>query len=372
MFYLAWRNLKQNHSRFWLSAAGVALALSLILALDAIVAGMESQLSAYIESSKADIWVAQSGIQNLHMVSSTLPAAVVDQISEVTGVASVTPILYVTQMVGLGDERQIDYVIGLPKDALMGRPNQIVEGQNTQGSREAIVDQQKAHRAGIGLGDDIRIFGRNFQVVGLSTGLTNPINGVVFVSFEDFAKFRRTKDTVSYVLVSVEETANPNDVAARIETNVEGVSALSRDAFATEERKIIKDMGVEAINIMNAASFTIGLAVLALTIYLTTLSRRAEYGVLRAIGANKKHLYQMVLAQAFLIVVLGFGLALAFTFLLAQGLPLIDTSLNLSLQITTRSVLKAGFASLILASLAALAPIVQVARLDPAIVFRGG
>ena len=75
MIRLAFRNLFQTKIRLLISVGGVALALLLILALDAIFTGVEKRLTAYIDNSGADIFVAQSEVRNLHMASSSLPAA---------------------------------------------------------------------------------------------------------------------------------------------------------------------------------------------------------------------------------------------------------------------------------------------------------
>jgi Tfp pilus assembly protein PilN len=54
MFFLAWRNLSQSRTQFILGVGGVALALLLMLALDALLAGSEEDLVAYIQQSACD------------------------------------------------------------------------------------------------------------------------------------------------------------------------------------------------------------------------------------------------------------------------------------------------------------------------------
>ena len=54
MIRLAFRNLFQNKARLAISIGGVALALLLILSLDAVFTGVERQVTAYIENSGAD------------------------------------------------------------------------------------------------------------------------------------------------------------------------------------------------------------------------------------------------------------------------------------------------------------------------------
>ena len=185
----------------------------------------------------------------------------------------------------------------------------------------------------------------------------------------DSASIGATMPTVSFVLVKVKPGVSPEAVATRIEQEVTGVTAQSREAFATQERKIVKDMVTDLITTMNLVGFLVGLAVMALTVYIATLSRRQEYGILKAVGARNRYLYGTVLAQALSSVVLGFSLALTITFLLSVIIASLGS--NLALQISSASLLKVGVVSLVIAALSALLPIRQIAGLDPALVFKG-
>jgi hypothetical protein len=137
---LARRGLGRSRLRLVASVGGVALALSLTLALDAIYAGVANQLTAYIDRSGADVWVAQAGVRNLHMVASWLPESVVGEVRAVDGVASVTPILYSTDTIAASDERGVAYVIGLPAGATVGGPWRLAEGASQVGRGEIIVE----------------------------------------------------------------------------------------------------------------------------------------------------------------------------------------------------------------------------------------
>ena len=367
---LARRNLAGSRVRLLVSVGGVALALSLTIALEAIFAGVANQLTTYVDRAGADVWVAQAGVRNLHMVASWLPDSVTDQVRAVDGVAKVTPILYSTDTIAAGNERAVAYVIGLPADAAMGRPWNVVDGSDRPGPGDVIVDRGFARKAGVSIGDVITVLGGEARVVGLSDGTASLVNSVAFVSFDDFAAMRGGAPVVSFVLVKVAPGASPDDVAANIGRMVPGVTAQSRAAFAVEERRLVTDMSADVIAIMNAVGFAVGLAVVALTIYVATLARRREYGALKALGARNRFLYGVVLSQAFLSVGLGFVVGLAFTDLL--GLAVARTDLNLELAITPASLAKVGLFAVVIAGLAAILPIRQIAGLDPAAVFRKG
>ncbi len=383
MFRYALRNLLQNKIRLVISVGGVALALSLILALDAIMTGVEGRLTAYIDNSGADVFVSQAGVRNLHMVSSSLPASVVGKVQAVPGVAAVTPIMYLTDTMDVGpnqDQYSI-YVIGLPQGATMGGPWRIARGVSIPADGQTVIDRGVAEKYGLGIGDKVKMLGQEFTIAGLSDGTGNLLNSVAFISLNDFARIRgnmpmgnavstsTTMPIISFALVKVKPGASPDAVAARIEQAAPGVTAQSREAFAIQERKIVKDMATDLITTMNLVGFLVGLAVMALTVYIATLSRRGEYGILKAVGARNRYLYGTVLAQALYSVVGGFALALTITFLLSVALP--NLASTLTLQISGASLLKVSIVSLLIAALSALLPIRQIAGLDPAMVFKG-
>lgn len=369
MIRLAFRNLFQNKARLLISVGGVALALLLILSLDAIFTGVEQRITVYINNSGADIFVSQEDVRNMHMASSSLPDSVRRKVEAVPGVASVTPIQYVSNYIVMNDERNLAYIIGLPADARFGGPWKISSGRSLPGKGEAIIDRNVAEKSGISLGDEVKILGEDFEVVGLSEETSSLVNSVAFISSKDFEELRGNNNTFSFLLVKVTAGESPQVVVARIQAMIRDVTAQTRDDFAGQERKVVKDMSTDVITIMNLIGFLIGLAVMALTVYTATLARRAEYGVLKALGARNGHLYRAVLAQALLSVAFGFTTGLAITLLLSAIVPRLG--LSMVLEISGASLIKVGGFSLAIAWIAAILPIKQIAGLDPAMVFRG-
>jgi putative ABC transport system permease protein len=370
MLLLAVRNLFQSRVRLIVSVGGVALALLLLLALDAVVVGMQRQLTAYIERAGADVWVAQDGVRTMHMSASAMPLSKRSQVRAVSGVASVTPILYAGGMVVVDDHRHLAYIIGLPRDALIGRPWRITVGTDVPREGEAVIDATVADAAGVGLGDTVEIFGEELTVAGLAEGTANLVNSIAFISRADFARLRGDDQNASFLLITVRPGEAPERVAARIEAIVDNVTAQSRAAFASQERQIVTDMTTDMLTIMNTVGVLIGLAVVALTVYTATLSRRAEYGVLKALGAGNTQLAGVVVLQATISVVLGLVVATLLTLLLTYVVP--QLSPTLVLQMSAPALIKAGGTALGIAGVAALLPVRQIAGLDPAQVFRGG
>ena len=377
MMRLAFHNLFQSKARLAISVGGVALALMLILALDAILTGVEARVTAYIDNSGADLFVAQKDVRNMHMASSSLPEGVVDRVRRVPGVRSASPVLYMTNVVEAGQEQGLVYVIGLPPGAAgaspggdTGGPWKVLEGKAQPLPGEVVVDRGMAERMGVGLGDEVKVLGRPLKVAGLSGETASLTNSIAFITMQDFRAALGTSGVVSFVLVRAQPGEEPENLAQRIEAQVGGVTAQTREEFARQERVVIRDMSTDLVTIMNLIGLVIGLAVMSLTVYTATLSRLREYGVLKAVGARNGHLYRAVLAQTLYSV--GFGLAagVAFTLLLSALAPNLGS--NLYLQVSGESLLRVGVASLVIAGLSALLPVRQIVGLDPAAVFRRG
>jgi putative ABC transport system permease protein len=262
----------------------------------------------------------------------------------------------------------LSYIIGFDPDEPLGGPQQVVVGTAALQRDEVIIDEAVARSQGFGLGDEIEIFGEAFTIVGMTRGLTNIINSVTFIHLENFQDLRGN-EAISYALLKAKPGYDPAEIARAITARNNDVLALTQSDFSREEKQIIKDMSVEVLNLMNLSGLLIGLAVTALTLYTSTLSKRREYGVLKAIGAKNRQLYSVVIAQAFFSLVIGFGIAIGLVWLMELLLPQFIPGFNMALR--NESVLRVLLAALIMGCIAALVPTWQVAQLDPARVFRG-
>ena len=366
MIRLAVRNLFQSRTRLFVSVAGVALALMLILSLDAIFVGMESQLTAFIDSTGADVFVAQSGVRNMHMAATALPGSAADEVARVDGVAVATPIRYVANYISLDGQDFIAYLIGVRSDGVLGRPSAVIDGSPDIAPGSAIVDGVAA-RAAARVGADLRVLGRDYRVTGVSSGLSSLFSSIAIVPYDEFPTYGEP-GTFAYVLVRAAPGVTPEELASRIEREVPDVSATTRREFGRQEIKVINDMAVDIVALMNVIGFVIGLAVVALTVYTATVARLPEYGVLKALGARSSTLARSVVAQAAITVALGLVAGVGFTLLVAAAAPRLGVALALA--VSAPSLAKAAGVAFVIAALAALLPVFQIARVDPAMVFR--
>jgi putative ABC transport system permease protein len=357
------RSLFVERRRALLGVGGVAVTLLMVLLLDGVFAGAMRQITRYIDSSPADVIVAQSSVRNMHMAASSVPLDAVGRIRGEPGVTWADPILYEAATLVTGDRRELAYLIGY-QPGRRGGPVALTAG-GEPGAGQIVLDDRAATDLGVEIGDEVAALGRRWQVAGLVTDMGNIVNTLAYVRFDDFATARQAPGTASFILVG--GTLRPAELAGRVEAAT-GLSALPREVFSAEERRVVSDMAVEIMQIMTVAALLIGLAVVGLTLYAATLARLREIGVMKALGARPLRLGRDVVAQAGWTV----GLALVAAVPLAVGIGWVVEALTGSVAIAVEapSVLRAAVAAGLVGGLGAVAPLVKVWRVDPASVFR--
>ena len=368
MVSVARKNMFQEKTRLLISVTGVAFALLLVLALEGLVAGAMEQITAYINNTGAEVYVAQPGVRTMHMSGSALPLSKLGEVRRADGVARAEPILYTSSAITRGDERSLAYIIGFDPASAVGGPWKLSSGSAVLERGDAVVDATAAKNLGVGLGDQVTVLGGQFRVRGLSNETASFVNSIAFVRIDDFAALRGQSATASYILVWPAPGSSPQDVVQRVNAAVTGVSALTRAEFSEEEKSVVRDMSAEIMLIMNSIGFLIGLAAVGLTIYTATLAKMQEYGVLKALGAGNGWLYRLVIQQAFVSVAIGAAISVLLAFALSLVLPLVVPGVMLRVELGAVVKVFAGAAAI--AAIAAVVPIRQVASLDPVAVFR--
>jgi putative ABC transport system permease protein len=360
---LARRQLLARPGRMLAGLAGIAVALLLVLALQAIFAGIEQRLTVKIDASGADVIVAQAGVETMHMTESALPLEAVPLIEAVHGVAAARPMLLVGATAESGGATGRVELIGQDGDF----PLPLVAGRRPRGP-EIVVDRALAGALDAELGSTIRVLEEPLRLVGEIEGTASLAGSIALADRAHLGRMLRSERIAHYVLVRAQPGVPPAELAGRLEQAVPGITATVRGDFAESERRVAGDMATDIVRGMIVVGFVIGVAVAALVAYGATLAQLRDYAVLRAIGLRARRALALVLAQVGALVAAGFLLALALVALLALILPALSATLVLDVRAAdvARTLGVAGA----VAAAAALVPVLRVVRVDPASVFR--
>lgn len=362
---LARRNLFQDRRRAALAVSGVAAAFLLVLVLNGVFAGAMRQVTAYIDRSPADVFVAQAGVRTMHMSITSLVEDTVGRVRAVDGVAWAEPLRYTTALVAKGDDSIITYVLGYDPATGRAGPGALAAGR-APGAGQVLVDEAAAGELGIAVGDTVEVLGTSFEVAGLSPDGTNIVNTTVYVTLDEFARLRGPG--VNYVLAGAASGVEPDELRDRIAAALPTASVQTRSEFADQERRIVSDMAADVMSIMTLIGFLIALAVIALTLFTVTLSKLREYGIVKALGGTGARLAGDVVAQVTWSV--GLAIVVAVVAALLVGAAIGSLTANVRIVVEPASVARTAFGGLLVGAVAAVVPLRRVLAVDPASAFR--
>lgn len=363
---LALRNLVQDRTRLFLSVAGVALAVMLVLLLSGFVDGIDRQVGQFADRTPGSIVVAQADVSTLLVATSTLPPGAEQAAREVTGVADVVPVISRITILDLHGTSLAAYLIGYDP-ARGGGPWRMAEGREPESDDEIVIDRSIASRHDLGVGDRVSVLGRDLRIVGISRGVTTWMLSYVFVRTSAAEALLRAPGIASYLLVRPQDGVPAEVVRDRLR-GLPGMNAELKSTMVANDQRYFTRFFTPPIRLMAVIAFLVGALVVGIVLYSATMERRREYGVLKAIGARGRVLYRVTLAQAFLVTVAGAAIGVAIAFGAAE--LIMEARPQFLIAYAPETVAAALASGAAMALLATLLPARVIAATAPADVFR--
>ncbi|HXZ84814.1 MAG TPA: ABC transporter permease, partial [Myxococcota bacterium] len=209
-------------------------------------------------------------------------------------------------------------------------------------------------------------------VVGLAVAPVSGLFGVptLYTTYtRAIADIPSARYTLSYVLVEPKDPSRVPAIKAAVAKL--GYTALTAQEFIHQITMfyVLRTGFGTNILIMTTISFLVGLSISGQTFYTFILENLERFGALKAIGARGRDLVRMILFQAFLTSVTGYGLGVG---LCAMLIALAKVRLPDYASVITYGNL--GFALamvLVIAAVSTYAGIRRVLQLEPFEIFRG-
>jgi putative ABC transport system permease protein len=117
-----------------------------------------------------------------------------------------------------------------------------------------------------------------------------------------------------------------------------------------------------------ALGFIVGCAVAGQTFYSFTLENLPQFGSLKAMGVGNLRIVGMVLFQALVVGLLGYGLGVGLAAIFGEVMPRFS---RLAFWMPWQVLAVTAAAVFLIVTLSSLLSILKVLRLEPAVVFRG-
>jgi putative ABC transport system permease protein len=376
LLLVARKNLFSEHTRLAISVGGVALSVFLISLLLSLYRGWDEKVGQFVEQSNVDIWAGSIGMNDFITAASIVPLEGTDALNGFAEIKQWSPIIVrpmtgVKVQIGVAPEKLEKMnleLIGYDTKTGIAGPLKIVEGKDTPGKDEVIIDEALGSRYGVKLNDVISAGGQDWTVVGISSGGDFVSAQTMFVSLDQAQKALGMDNQSTFIGLRVSDGTDPQRFADEIATLQPGAIAFTRAQFAAQTRDVVLGDVLPILMIVLVLAFIVGLAVSGLTIYTATIEKAREYGIIKAVGFSNRYLYRLVFEQAIVTGALGFLIGIGLTFLFG---PLASKQVPQFVTLIRPQDLGIVFGATVIMSLAAgYVPVRRLAAIDPVAAFK--
>lgn len=379
MTWIALRMLMGDRAKYFGLIFGVAFATLLMSQQVSIFMGIIRRTASQITDVRdCSIWVMDEKSRYIDEVPA-LPDNDLYRVRGVEGVQWAVRLYYGQNRARLEDGNTRNLLLyGVDDETMVAAPQQMIVGDLADLKAPDAVIIDKAGYEYMWPGEPYQI-GRTFELndrravlVGVCKAsppfVTLPVLYTRYSQAVEFVPHRR--NLMSFVLVQHEESQNAEEVCQRINEQT-GLMALTQDQFFW--KTVYYFLGSTGIpvnfGITITLGFVVGAAITGQTFYLFTIENLKQFGALKAMGVSNLRLIGMILLQALVVGILGYGVGIGLTAAFFESTSGITHLAGLSL--TPLAAGGCGVAVLLIIMLTSLAAIAKVLVLEPAVVFRG-
>ena len=371
---LARRNLFHDKVRLTVTLTGIVFSVVLIVVQLGLFLGFTTATSNLIDHSGADLWVTSKNVPYVEQ-GVAFSERKLNQVRAVPGVADAQKII--THWTGWkrhdGGQESVQ-IVGFNVDDPIERPWNIVEGrvEDLKSPDAVMLDELYKQKLGVtGVGQVFEIGGYRARVVGFTRGIrsftTSPYVFTSFKNAQDYTGVR--EDQTIFILVKVAPGASVQQVRGDLLAHVKDVEVFTTAQFSrmtTFYWMFTTGAGI-AVLIAAGLGLVVGFVVVAQTIYATTMDHIREFGTLKAMGAPNSYVYKVIMQQAAISAVIGYGLGMVVSHFVVQG----SQKGGAAILLPAPMAIGMFFVTLAMCIGAALVSINKVTRIDPAMVFKG-
>jgi putative ABC transport system permease protein len=372
---IAYKLLTNDRAKFAALLVGITFAVFLMIEMTSLFSGILTRASATVINTGAKMWVMDPSVQTVAN-SIPMPADVLDRVRSIPGVRWAVPLYSSTALVRLRDGTyQPVTVIGLDDDTLFGRPQLLagrIEDVYAENGFIVVKDSEYDKLERPTVGTEFELNDHRGVVVGVARVASAGLYGIptLYTTYNRCLQYiPNARFTLAYVLVQPKTPADIPQIQQRLRDA--GYLALTDDQFMSKiTRFLIYRTGLGTnVLLMTLISFVVGLSISGQTFYTFILENLEKFGALKAIGAKSRELVAMILFQATLVSLAGYGLGVglcsATIWLAKLYLP------SYAAMITPRNLAMAFVLVVVIAALSSYVGVRKVLRIEPFDVFRG-
>jgi putative ABC transport system permease protein len=380
MNWIALKMLTGNPGKYIGIVFGVSVASLLISHQSSVFCGLMRQTGGQIRDIQgADMWVMDPNVQFSDDIK-PLSESDLYRVRGVPGVAWAVRLYKGLARLRLEDGNfQQVILLGLDDATLVGVPPVMLTGdfRDLRKPDAVIMDEEGyhllwPHEKEPRIGKRFEMNDHEAEIVGICkasrTFQTFPVVYTRYTQALDFVP--KERKTLSFVLADAEHGLDVKEVCQRIEKQT-GLRAVTGKQFEWITMwYFLRKTGIPfSFGITVSLGFFVGTVIAALMFYLLTIENLKQFAALKAMGAGNSSLLTMILLQAVLVSLIGFGLGIgaAATF----GTFATKYNLRLAFYMPLEVFIGTALAVVVISMISSLLSMLRVTVVDPAVVFQG-
>ncbi len=350
MIRLSLRDLQWRRRRFTIVVLVASLAFGLGLVMSGVLNQMQQEGPHTVELFGADEWIVADGVGGPFTSSQLIGAGVADRIAALPGVTGASALIIGRTTI---DDLDVN-VVGYDPDSPM-LPGKLANALEHSGGDGAVADVTLHRR----VGDQI--------VLG---GTSIPITAVV----EDTAFFFSAPTVflpvsdVQHLLFAGQDVVSTVMIRGHIDPSTSSVGGVPLDVRTNADVRADFDRVLrsttDTIGIVNILLWLMAAGIVAAIVYVGVLERTSEFATLKAMGTTNRALLGGLILQAAAISAAG---AAASVVVARAVSPLFSFPVTVPLD----AYLRLPVVAIVVGTLASVAGIRKITRIDPALAFGG-
>jgi len=372
MLRFAFRFISYDKAKSIGIVLGIVISTFLVGQQTGIFLFLTGAMASLVDNTQTDLWVVDSKTTNVNALG-PIDVRIGRQLESLPGVRKAYPFIVTGGTAKFEGGRSAPVqIIGSQPPNFRGGPWRIASGDLSELLDEGAVSVDIFDRKNLNdarLGTAFEINGRRAIVAVESRGVRGFGGTFMFTTVSKAREFGRISSSkVSAFLVETQPGAGLPELRGHINATIFGVRAWTKKDFSRATVSTILATSGIALSIGTLIIFAVvaGMVIIGLTMYSAAVDRLRDYGTLKAIGADNRYIRRLIMTQALVFGLVGYGIAIFFIQGFRNGIAKSGILFDYSPEI------KIGFfvITVLIALAGAAFAMRRIAKLEPASVFR--
>ena len=357
-------SLSKQKTRTFLTGMGIFLAIATIVSLGSFSEGINSLVEEQLKFAGSMISVTEKTDMQFSsgppMLGLKVPREVLDEIMQMEAVDDAVPMIM--QM----DITSNLFVIGVPLDSTEFFDLKNVEfaegGWPNEGEYSIALGSRMSEMNNLRLGDSIKLKEDTYEVSGVLESLGNFLDYGAISSIDAVSETYDMGDYYTEIIIKPVDAADSDRIASEVEDRYDYLMANTAEEAGKRAQDAINQVRIMTLSIGIIASLVASIGIVN-TMIIIVFERRREFGIMKALGAQRMTILMLVVQEAAVVGVMGSLLGVTVGYVGSEALNSIS-SFPIA-KVTPQLALGSLVYGILLAIFAALYPAYTATKVNP-------